>query len=200
MPSCRTLVAGQGAPQVWFWSIPELIYSLVPLRWELAGYHPPGRNHVCVCVCVGVYKHIHIPSQIPGPERGIGEDAAPPTCYPGKEAGRDRRGLPGALREQREVDLLALDLRHQVCLCSPHCHLSPHPPQPASSLFPGWRLSLSSAAGVGAQMSQGSGATERRHILFQFGLIRTKKSLKKSKRDLGEKVRDKREAPPNTGS
>lgn len=101
--------------------------------------------------------HIHIPSQIPGPERGIGEDAAPPTCYPGKEARKERRGLPGELRKQQEVDLADLDLRHQVSQVLSTLPPLPHPFHPLklpSSLFPGLRLSPSSTVGIDVQKSE----------------------------------------------
>lgn len=124
-----------------------------------ASWSPSLRQKLCVCGCVyvGVYMHIHIPSQIPGPERGIGEDAAPPTCYPGKEARKERRGLPGELRKQQEVDLADLDLRHQVSQVLSTLPPLPHPFHPLklpSSLFPGLRLSPSSTVGIDVQKSE----------------------------------------------
>lgn len=122
IPSCRTVMVGQVAPSVCLRSTPESLYSLILWRWELAGHQPPVKTLVCVCVytCMFVRVYIHIknpknkrPAQIPGPERGIGEDAAPPTYYPGKKAKTKRRGLPGACGRQ-EADLVDLDLRHQA--------------------------------------------------------------------------------------
>lgn len=67
---------------------------------------------VCVYIHIKNSKNKR-PTRIPGPEGGIGEDAAPPTYYPGKKAKAKRRGLPEACGRQ-EVNLVGLDLRHQA--------------------------------------------------------------------------------------
>lgn len=86
---------------------------------------------MCTCKFVRVCSHIKNPknmrpSQIIGPERDIGEDAAPPTCYPSKEAKKKRSGPPGACRKQ-EADLIDLDLRHWLPV-SFHTAIFPLPP------------------------------------------------------------------------
>ena len=170
---------------------------------------------MCVCKYVCIYVHIHIKSpentrssQIPGPERGVGEDVALFTCYSGKDT-KKKGGLP--CRKQG-VDQVDLDLGHQaskgLSALAHFPHPTPAPPNTPSSnavlicrvkraCFLALRLSLSRAASVDMQMSEGGEAIEGWNVLFQVEASRIKKSLKEAKRDLREGEDERREPPDN---